>query len=340
MRVLVANNKGGVGKTTLSVDVLPYFFTSPEKTDSTNFTVVETDVENYVSQRISLEEVGGKWEQANMLQKDFREMHKLEALLENEGENIIIDTGANITTKRTIALIMGSELKNLIDLVVIPFTPDGAGEVNAVKTYKELRGKGYKNRIIFALVGATRIGEEELKLEFPNWFGIGWLSEGDIEEFLKGVERVENLTKEDLLEEVEIADWWEKEVAPEDRNYLVVPKNLAIKVRWAVGTKPLFYYLWKAKELQEEKKKSRKEVLELLKEANKPDLTKDEVKGLIQRFVDNESKYLATFPLVFYMSDTESFYKVIEAQRDVVFGKAQKVDWDELRALWEDKLFT
>lgn len=314
MKVLVFTDKGGAGKTTISVDVLPYFFFKEGK----EYVVIDSDPNNFTKDAIG-EIPGGRIEQVNtlgLIKKDVAEQKRALTLI-GSNSNVIIDTAGGYLANGILEFLANGGLLNEIDLVIIPIKVGGASEPNALKSYLRLKALGYSGRIVFALVGSPHTDKSRLKGDFLAWFGTDFLLEDESKQMEKLIGK-----------EIRIDKFaYERQVAKADRNYFVVPYSLFLSVRWAVGNKPAFAFLDTASEYQKEANEILKRIIALVREASeKGELSEEEKKIIQKEYIGLGKEFASKFLVGSYYLELKSFYDLIEKQFPVLKGETAWVD--------------
>lgn len=163
MKIITINSKGGVGKSTTSMQVIAPFLYQHIGNKKVNF--VELDDENQDSTTFARSELV----EAQQIQITGTDLDSklLDIIIDNE--NIIIDVGGNKTTTFVIDSLSNTGIINALDLIVIPLGDGEQDASNAIKLYNRVRELNNEIKIVFAL---SRVDSSmDLEMQFFDFFG-------------------------------------------------------------------------------------------------------------------------------------------------------------------------
>jgi cellulose biosynthesis protein BcsQ len=163
LKVLVVSSKGGVGKSTVSMQIIaPYLY---QKNNNNKISFYEFDDENIDS----LSYGGSQLSHREPIEvEEFVLMDKLIEILSRD-EFCCIDVGGNKSTTLCIDAINGSGMVNMIDLAVIPLLDGEQDAINAKKVYDLLKELNPDINILFALNKVKN--PKYIKYQFDSFFG-------------------------------------------------------------------------------------------------------------------------------------------------------------------------
>lgn len=177
-KILVINTKGGVGKSTVAQQVLvPFLY----KKSGKPVKLVEIDEMNYDSVALGNSKI-----MENVLLTTNKLSDLTEHLIE---ENLVIDTGGNLSGSKSLEYLNESGLLSLIDIAVVPVSDGEQDSVNAIDTMNKLKKYRDDIEVIFAINRVKNIEDErDIRLQFPVWYGTleveGYRPEGAKEFFV------------------------------------------------------------------------------------------------------------------------------------------------------------
>lgn len=163
MKIIIINSKGGVGKSTTSMQVIAPFLYQHIGNKKVNF--VELDDENQDSTTFARSELVNA-QQIKITGTDL-DSKLLDIIIDNE--NIVIDVGGNKTTTFVIDSLSNTGIINALDLIVIPLGDGEQDASNAIKLYKKVRELNSDIKIVFVL-SRVDIGMD-LEMQFFDFFG-------------------------------------------------------------------------------------------------------------------------------------------------------------------------
>lgn len=178
LKVLVVSSKGGVGKSTVSMQVVaPYLY---EKNNKQTISFYEFDDENIDS----LSYGGSNLTNREPIDvEEFVIMDKLMEILSRE-EFSCIDVGGNKSTTLCLDTLNSSGMISQIDLAIIPLLDGEQDAINAKNVYKRLKEIDSDIKIAFAL---NRVKNQKyVQYQFDNFFG-------DIREIFSDEDAVVNI---------------------------------------------------------------------------------------------------------------------------------------------------
>jgi cellulose biosynthesis protein BcsQ len=161
-KIVVINTKGGVGKSTISLQVAVSFIY--QKTGK-KVELYEFDDENQDAQAFIESDIVNvhheKVEQAELRDR------VTDIILDNE--DIVFDIGANKTANYLLDAFIQSGMLNMLDLVIIPLMDGENDAISAVNVYSRIRESNKDIKIIFALnrVNTSR----DIKTQFNVFLG-------------------------------------------------------------------------------------------------------------------------------------------------------------------------
>lgn len=183
MRILVGNTKGGVGKSTVSVQILaPFLY---ELAGGVSVPLVEFDDENKDAETFSHSTLIDA-SQISLVGTDL--VGTLSDLVLSN-EHLIVDIGGNKTTSVLLDALENGGMVEGFDLFVIPLMDGEQDAVNAVRVYKRVRSLSSSIAIVFALSKVDK--NMAFEMQFFDWVG-------DLKGRINGVPG--------LIEEVDEAD--------------------------------------------------------------------------------------------------------------------------------------
>jgi len=202
-KFIVLNSKGGVGKSTTSMQILaPFLFWKNGQNEKIN--LIEFDDENSDSKSFFNSDI--------VLTKRYKiDGNDIDSTLTDivlENNNLIVDVGGNKTTTYILNSLKDTNIISVFDCVVIPLTDGEQDAINAIKVYTKIREVNKEIKIIFIL---SRVNKSyNLEVQFLDFFGD-----------LKG--RIDN--RKGLIEKVQESD----------RNIIKIEDNESIKISRAFG---------------------------------------------------------------------------------------------------------
>lgn len=219
-KIIVANTKGGVGKSTTATQLLvPYLY--QKINDKVN--LIEFDDENLDSKSFSNSEILTA-EQIKVGSGDL-EGNIIEKMLGYN--NFIADIGGNKTTTIVLNKIDELGLIDTIDAIFIPLTDGEQDAINAFKTYKMIKNFNKDIKTFFVL---SRVDENmDLELQFIDFFG-------DLKGRING--------KKGIIEQIEV----------NDRNVLKMTNSDVIKYSRLFATTAFEISKFDIEELKEKQK--------------------------------------------------------------------------------------
>jgi nitrogenase subunit NifH len=196
MKILVGNTKGGVGKSTTSVQILaPFLF---ELGTGDPVPLVEFDDENKDAETFTNSTLIDA-SQTSLVGTDL--IGTLSELVLSH-EHLIVDIGGNKTTSILLNALEGSGMMEGFDVFVIPLMDGEQDAVNAIRVYNKVRSISSSIAILFALSKVDK--NMSLEMQFFDWVG-------DVKDRINGVPG--------LIEEVDL----------EDRNIIFIHSSDVIK---------------------------------------------------------------------------------------------------------------
>lgn len=163
MKIITINSKGGVGKSTTSMQVIAPFLYEIIGNKKVKF--VELDDENQDSTTFARSELVDA-QQIQITGTDL-DSKLLDIIVDND--NIIIDVGGNKTTTFVIDSLSNTGIINALDLIVIPLGDGEQDASNAIKLYNRVRDLNSDIKIVFAL---SRVDSSmDLEMQFFDFFG-------------------------------------------------------------------------------------------------------------------------------------------------------------------------
>lgn len=163
MRILVGNTKGGVGKSTASVQVLaPFLF---ELGGNVSVPLVEFDDENKDAQSFA----NSTLIDARQISLDGTDLVGTLSDLVLSHERLIVDIGGNKTTTLLLDALESGGMMEAFDFFVIPLMDGEQDAVNALRVYKRIRHISSSITIVFALSKVDK--NMDLEMQFFDWFG-------------------------------------------------------------------------------------------------------------------------------------------------------------------------
>jgi len=144
MNIAVINSKGGVGKSTISIQVAASYLYDTFKLKANHF---EFDDENEDNKAFEKSEIINTFNE-KVYRTNLRD-RITDILLEYE--NIVFDIGANKTTTYFVDALKESGMMPKIDLFIIPLMDGENDALNAIKIFNTLKDEDASSKIIFAL---------------------------------------------------------------------------------------------------------------------------------------------------------------------------------------------
>lgn len=163
MKILVISSKGGVGKSTISMQVAtPYLFVHNDKKPIKYY---EFDDENqdYLSFGASKLSIRKNIEVSNSFLRD--EISEIFS----KNESICVDIGGNRTTSLALKAFRDSGMIQLVDLVIIPLLDGEQDGINASIVYNTLKDLNRDIKILFILNKVKN--KNKLAYQFENFYG-------------------------------------------------------------------------------------------------------------------------------------------------------------------------
>lgn len=163
LKILVVSSKGGVGKSTVSMQVVaPYLF---EKNNNSPISFYEFDDENVDS----LSYGGSKLTQREAIDvEDFVIMDKFMEILSLD-QFCCIDVGGNKSTTLCLNTLEDCGMLSQIDLAIIPLLDGEQDAINAQTVYNKLKSIDPEIKVVFALNRVKNI--KFAPYQFDNFFG-------------------------------------------------------------------------------------------------------------------------------------------------------------------------
>jgi cellulose biosynthesis protein BcsQ len=163
LKILVLSSKGGVGKSTVSMQIIaPYLY---EKNQRNMISFYEFDDEN-----IDSLSYGGSF-LSNRESIDVEEFLIMEKFIEilSKDEFCCIDVGGNKSTTLCLNTLNDCGMISQIDLAIIPLLDGEQDAINAKNVYDSLKKMDPNIKIIFAL---NRVKNQKfIEYQFDNYFG-------------------------------------------------------------------------------------------------------------------------------------------------------------------------
>jgi hypothetical protein len=144
MKIAVVNTKGGVGKSTISIQVAAIYLHNKFNTVVEHF---EFDDENEDSKAFVNSKVMNRHTQS-VAKTNLRDTIT-DILLDYE--HLVLDVGANKTTTYFIDALIDSGMMPKIDLFIIPLMDGENDALSAIKVYEQLKDEDSSVKILFAL---------------------------------------------------------------------------------------------------------------------------------------------------------------------------------------------
>lgn len=171
-KIVVINNKGGVGKTTSSNELFAPFLAFENNMEPT--IVYEFDEENAH---------GAKYINSDCVKFSPQPTStQLEEILMNillEETHCVIDIGANKTTTILLEALENSALDHAISLVAIPLSDGEQDTMNARTIYRKIRAMNKEVPIIFVLSRYNQNRELEYQFDYFFEFLLPFIDEKD-----------------------------------------------------------------------------------------------------------------------------------------------------------------
>jgi hypothetical protein len=162
MNIAVINSKGGVGKSTISIQVAASYLYMRTNTKVNHF---EFDDENEDNKAFEKSEIINTFNE-KVSRTNLRD-RITDILLDYE--QVVFDVGANKTTTFFVTALKESGMMPKIDLFIIPLMDGENDGINALKIYHELKAEDANANILFAL---NRINtNRELHSQFNVFLG-------------------------------------------------------------------------------------------------------------------------------------------------------------------------
>ena len=162
-KILVVSSKGGVGKSTVAMQVIAPYLYNKNKNKPVNF--YEFDDENidslsYGGSSLTIREP--------IDVEEFILMDKFIDIL-SSNKPCCIDVGGNKSTTICLEVLNDCGMGYELDLAVIPLLDGEQDAINAMKTYKRLKKINKEMKILFALNKVNN--KKYIKEQFENFFG-------------------------------------------------------------------------------------------------------------------------------------------------------------------------
>lgn len=161
-KIVVINNKGGVGKTTSSNELFAPFLSF--ENDMKPTIVYEFDEENLHSAKY--DKSGCIESSSQMVTNCDLENNIMDILLEET--HAVIDIGANKSTTYFLEALKRSALDDILCLVAIPISDGEQDTLNARSIYKKIRLMNSEVPVVFVL--SRYVPNRELEYQFDYFF--------------------------------------------------------------------------------------------------------------------------------------------------------------------------
>jgi len=164
MKFIVLNTKGGVGKSTLSMQILaPYLYVKSGQNDRVN--LIEFDDENSDSKSFDNSNI--------VIAKRYKiSGNDLDSTLTDislDNDNLIVDVGGNKTTTYMLDSLKNTNLIDVFDCVFIPLGDGEQDAINAINVYNKIRDLSNDIKVIFALSRVNKSYDTEI--QFLDFLG-------------------------------------------------------------------------------------------------------------------------------------------------------------------------
>lgn len=163
-KILVINGKGGVGKTTASIELFSTFLYLRNNYQKT--TLYSFDEENFLS---------SYYEHSDVLKIKAKKVNGVE--MEEDITSIllkdrpmVVDVGANKTTTYMLKALENTGLYQTFDLIAIPITDGEQDTLNAKSIYTSIRRMSKEIPIIFVL--SRYVEGRDIHIQFDAFFEI------------------------------------------------------------------------------------------------------------------------------------------------------------------------
>jgi nitrogenase subunit NifH len=165
MNILVINDKGGVGKSFISMQVLaPFFLYKNEEVKLLEFDNENNDSDTFVKTILKKEQIV-----VDSTVKELNTTLRNVFLEKNNSLNFVCDIGGNRTCNLFLQSLKETYIFNCIDLFVIPISNAYQDLINANKVYESV--SKYNKKIIFALSRSRHsIDNPRVKFQYSNFF--------------------------------------------------------------------------------------------------------------------------------------------------------------------------
>lgn len=161
-KILVINAKGGVGKTTASIELFAPFLFLRNKAEKVK--IYSFDEENFLNNfydNSEILEIHSKKVSAADMEEDISA-----SLLKNIP--MVLDIGANKTTTYMLKALENTGLFHVLDLIVIPITDGEQDVLNAKSIYNSIKRMSKEIPVVFVL--SRYVEGRDVSIQFESFF--------------------------------------------------------------------------------------------------------------------------------------------------------------------------